>query len=113
MTYALCYNRIFFLIPNTVQATFNDPVAGYIDSLFGVNSLFVGVGTGILRVFNLKREAMGYHVDLIPADIAVNSTLIVARETTKLPKGECRIYNNVTCNVYKTTGSKLLSQSDL
>lgn len=47
---------------------------------------------------------MAYHCDLIPADIAVNSALIVARETSKLSKGDCRIYNNVTFNDYRTTG---------
>lgn len=51
---------------------------------------------------------MAYHCDLIPADIAVNSALIVARETSTLPKGECRIYNNVTFNSYKTTGCEYI-----
>lgn len=51
---------------------------------------------------------MAYHVDLIPADIAVNSSLIAARETSKLARGDCRIYNNVTFNAYKTTGCEFI-----
>lgn len=66
--------------------------------------MFVGVGTGILRVVKLKRNAKAYHADMIPADIAVNSTLIAAHEVSKLPKGSCPIYNNVTFNSYRTTG---------
>jgi hypothetical protein len=70
-------------------------------------SLFIGVGTGIVRVVRLKREEISYNIDLVPADIVVNSTLIVAKETSTLKTtGDCKIYNNVFSNVQKITGSE-------
>lgn len=91
---------------STVQATIKDPVSGYLESLFGMMSLMIGVGTGIVRVIRLKREEISYNIDLIPADIVVNSTLIVAKETSTLKRGDCKIYNNVFSNVQKITGSE-------
>lgn len=84
-----------------------EPVSGYLESAYGAMSLLLGGGTGVVRVIRFKKKSISYNIDLIPADICVNATLIIARETSLLERGNCKVYNNVLSNVQKISASKM------
>lgn len=77
-----------------VIATHKDPVPGYFDSLIGILGGLIGIQCGLLRVFRIHHKA---HMDVVPADIVINSVIAVSAAITKnahLPK----IYNCISSN---------------
>lgn len=58
----------------SVTTTYNDPIPGWTDNIYGFNGVVVGAATGALRIFHINN---GYRADIIPADIVTNATLAV------------------------------------
>ncbi|KAJ8939201.1 hypothetical protein NQ318_019442 [Aromia moschata] len=58
--------------PSIVIATVKEPVAGWIDNVYGATGILLGVALGLLRTLhgNSKNRA-----DMVPADYVVNSCL--------------------------------------
>lgn len=61
--------------PAIVIPTYKEPVAGWIDNMYGPTGIIVGVGAGLLRVFYGKKEN---HAELVPVDMCVNGILASA-----------------------------------
>lgn len=77
-----------------VIATYKDPVPGFFDSLLGPLGGLIVIQSGLLRVFRVHHNA---HMDVVPADIVINSILAVSAAVSKkdiLPK----IYNCISTN---------------
>ncbi|XP_039429448.1 fatty acyl-CoA reductase wat-like [Culex pipiens pallens] len=75
------YERIPVMIirPPIVVATFNEPIQGWVDNLYGMNGAIVGIGCGVLRVIQTGPDDMKN--DVMPADFVVNGTLAAIKYT--------------------------------
>lgn len=75
------YERIPVMImrPPIVISTFNEPVQGWSDNLYGMNGAVVGIGCGVLRVIQTGPDDMKN--DVMPADFVVNGTLAAIKYT--------------------------------
>lgn len=60
--------------PSIIMMTYSDPIPGWLNNVYGINGVFVGVGMGVLRIFYIDNRK---RADIIPADIVVNSSLAV------------------------------------
>lgn len=65
------FNFITFL----VIATLKEPVAGWIDNIYGATGVLLGVAVGLLRVLQGRSSN---HADMVPADYVINSVLAAA-----------------------------------
>ena len=77
-----------------VIATFKDPAPGFFDSILGPLGGLIGIHCGLMRVLRIHHNA---HMDVVPADIVINSILAVSAAVSKkdyLPK----IFNCVSTN---------------
>lgn len=55
-----------------VIATVKEPVAGWIDNLYGATGVLLGAAVGLLRTLNCKPSNRS---DMVPADYVINSCL--------------------------------------
>ncbi|XP_033219426.1 fatty acyl-CoA reductase wat-like isoform X2 [Belonocnema kinseyi] len=59
-------------------ATYKEPLPGWIDTIQGLNQAMVGVGLGIIRLFNVDGNA---NLHVVPADWTCNALIGTAYET--------------------------------
>lgn len=84
-----------------VQSVNKDGFPGFADQITGPVGLGAGVLVGFIRVIKASTKNC---LDVVPADIVVNSTLAIAWETSKREKGqEVNIYNCAIGKIRKTT----------
>lgn len=79
-----------------------DTFPGFADKLIGPIGLGVGVMAGLIRIIKANRSTS---LDVIPADIVVNSILAIAWKTADRDD-HVSIYNSSICSVRKTTVSE-------
>lgn len=60
--------------PSIIMMTYEDPIPGWLNNVYGINGVFVGVGMGVLRIFHIDNTK---RADIIPADVVTNSSLAV------------------------------------
>lgn len=82
-----------------------DPIAGFTDTVLGYLGLCLGHGTGALRTLYLADPLN--RLNAIPADCAINSILVVARESLK---SDCnpKIFNSVSLESCLPTFSEFI-----
>jgi len=72
----ICNNNnstiIFYIL---VMPTLKEPIPGWIDNFYGPIGLFVGGGTGIMRVACLNKTV---NEDAVPVDIVIKAIIVVA-----------------------------------
>ncbi|XP_014245937.1 fatty acyl-CoA reductase wat-like [Cimex lectularius] len=79
--------------PAIITNTRSEPMGGWIDNLYGPVGLAMGIGTGLIRVFNADINAVGA---MVPADMTVNAILAAAYKTSLMgPTREMPVYNFV------------------
>lgn len=61
--------------PSIITTTYNDPVPGFTDNVYGVNGVVVGAGVGVLRILHIDNKLKA---NIVPADFVVNSILALA-----------------------------------
>ncbi|XP_048487844.1 fatty acyl-CoA reductase wat isoform X1 [Plutella xylostella] len=66
--------------PAIVVSTYEEPVRGWTDSLYGPTGLMIGIGTGVLRTMYMDTSKVA---DLVPVDLTVNAILASAWHTAK------------------------------
>ena len=76
------------------MATYKDPVPGYFDSLLGPLGGLIGIQCGLMRVLRIHHKA---YMDVVPADLVINSVLAVSAAISKTPHLP-KIYNCVSSN---------------
>ncbi|KAL4711343.1 hypothetical protein ACJJTC_019184 [Scirpophaga incertulas] len=88
---------ICILRPSIVVSTYEEPVRGWTDSMYGPTGLIIGIGTGVLRTMYLNNDIVA---DMIPVDLVVNGILAATWYTGKTYKenqtSEIPIYNFVS-----------------
>ncbi|CAG9854301.1 unnamed protein product [Phyllotreta striolata] len=67
--------------PSIVIATVKEPVAGWINNIYGATGVLLGVAVGLLRVLHGKSSN---HADMVPADYVINSVLAAAWEVATI-----------------------------
>ncbi|VVD02444.1 unnamed protein product [Leptidea sinapis] len=80
--------------PTTVVASLSHPFPGWVENLNGPPGVIATAGKGILHVFRIDKTKVA---DLLPVDIAVNTLIAVAWETTVDKLDTIRVYNSSTC----------------
>ncbi|KAJ0182878.1 hypothetical protein K1T71_000854 [Dendrolimus kikuchii] len=83
--------------PSIVISTYEEPVRGWTDSLYGPTGLIIGTGTGVLRTMYLDSNIIA---DLVPVDLTVNailaSTWYTAKNFKENQTSHIPIYNYVS-----------------
>lgn len=72
-----------------VVSTYREPVRGWIDNVYGPIGVIVGIGTGILRVYegNLDTNSC----DMVPVDLVVNGLICAAQQTADKYKNSTKM----------------------
>ncbi|XP_058793398.1 fatty acyl-CoA reductase wat-like [Phymastichus coffea] len=78
--------------PAVVISTYHEPVAGWIDNIYGPTGALVGGGAGLIRTMNMDGECVA---ELIPADLTVNALIATAWDVanSKNEDSDPPIYN--------------------
>lgn len=66
--------------PSIVIATWKEPVAGWINNLYGPTGCAVGSALGLLHTMHCDQKMVG---DMIPADYVVNAIMVAAWDIAK------------------------------
>lgn len=61
--------------PSIITTTYNDPLPGYTDNVYGVNGVVTGAGVGVLRILHIDNKLKA---NIVPADYVVNAMLALA-----------------------------------
>ncbi|XP_041970839.1 fatty acyl-CoA reductase wat-like [Aricia agestis] len=83
--------------PSIVISTYEEPLRGWTDSLYGPTGLVVGSGTGVLRTMYISTDKVA---DMVPVDLTVNaiiaSTWHTAKNFRENQTSDIPIYNYVS-----------------
>ncbi|CAH2988368.1 unnamed protein product [Chilo suppressalis] len=83
--------------PAIVVSTYEEPVRGWTDSVYGPTGIVIGIGTGVLRTMYMDLDTVA---DMVPVDLVVNAILASAWHTAKNYKenqtSDIPIYNFVS-----------------
>ncbi|XP_036143711.1 fatty acyl-CoA reductase 1-like isoform X1 [Monomorium pharaonis] len=60
--------------PSVVMSSIREPFPGWIDNYYGIISLYIGAGKGVIRVVYLNTSC---HSNFVPVDIVVKAMLVV------------------------------------
>ncbi|XP_072948530.1 fatty acyl-CoA reductase wat-like [Epargyreus clarus] len=66
--------------PSIVISTYEEPIRGWTDSVYGPTGLVVGIGTGVLRTMYMDLNKVA---DMVPVDLTVNAIIASAWHTAK------------------------------
>ncbi|CAG4949291.1 unnamed protein product [Parnassius apollo] len=66
--------------PSIVVSTYEEPVRGWTDSVYGPTGLIIGIGTGVIRTMYMELDKVA---DMVPVDLTVNAILASAWYTAK------------------------------
>ncbi|XP_068621764.1 fatty acyl-CoA reductase wat-like isoform X2 [Battus philenor] len=66
--------------PSIVISTYEEPVRGWTDSVYGPTGLIIGMGTGVIRTMYMDLNKVA---DMVPVDLTVNAILASAWYTAK------------------------------
>ncbi|KAF2895081.1 hypothetical protein ILUMI_11093, partial [Ignelater luminosus] len=76
--------------------TVKEPLAGWIDNIYGSTGVFVGAALGLVRTLHCNRDCLA---DIVPADFVVNCSIAAAWQLNATRKGvEPVIYNYIVSN---------------
>lgn len=64
--------------PSMVLPTYDEPISGWIDNMYGPTGAGIGVSTGILRALYCTQNKIA---DMIPADYVINNIVVAAWDT--------------------------------
>ncbi|XP_012528500.1 fatty acyl-CoA reductase wat isoform X2 [Monomorium pharaonis] len=85
--------------PAIVISTYQEPMRGWIDNLYGPTGVAAGAGTGLLRSIHCDGSV---HANVVPADLAVNALIACAwdvandQRTNNKSRNDIPIYNYVS-----------------
>ncbi|KAK0079381.1 hypothetical protein PV325_001342 [Microctonus aethiopoides] len=82
--------------PAIVVSTYQEPIRGWIDNLYGPTGVAAGAGTGLLRSVHCDGSV---HANVVPGDMVVNALITTAWDVAKVHKDkieEIPIYNYVS-----------------
>ncbi|CAH2101865.1 unnamed protein product [Euphydryas editha] len=95
--------------PSVVISTYEEPVRGWTDSMYGPTGLVVGIGTGVLRTMYMDLNKVA---DMVPVDLTVNaiiaSTYHTANNFKENQTSHIPIYNFVSGNQNPITWKKFI-----
>lgn len=66
--------------PSIVVSTAKEPVAGWVNNIYGATGIVVGSAIGLLRTLHCDPDMVA---DIIPADYVVNAVLVAAWDIAK------------------------------
>lgn len=67
----------------TVISTYQEPIRGWIDNMYGPTGVAAGAGTGLLRSLHCNGS---YTANVVPGDMTVNALIASAWDVAKLKK---------------------------
>ncbi|XP_045458029.1 fatty acyl-CoA reductase wat-like [Melitaea cinxia] len=95
--------------PSIIISTYEEPVRGWTDSMYGPTGLVVGIGTGVLRTMYMDLNKVA---DMVPVDLTVNaiiaSTYHTANDFKENQTSHIPIYNFVSGSQNPITWSKFI-----
>ncbi|XP_026331281.1 fatty acyl-CoA reductase wat-like [Hyposmocoma kahamanoa] len=66
--------------PSIIIGTAKEPIAGWIDNVYGPTGVVVGAAVGLIHVLNCNPDAVA---DLVPGDMVVNACIATAWKTAR------------------------------
>nr|UYO73019.1 fatty acyl-CoA reductase [Phenacoccus solenopsis] len=82
--------------PSVIISTYKEPVRGWIDNVYGPIGVIVGVGTGILHVYEGSADRSS--ADMVPVDLVVNGLICAAKATAE--NYDAKNKNDVNTPIY-------------
>lgn len=81
--------------PAIVVSTYQEPVRGWIDNLYGPTGVAAGAGTGLLRSLHCDGSV---HANVVPGDMVVNALIATAWDVCEVHRtqSDIPIYNYVS-----------------
>lgn len=79
--------------PAIVIPTYQEPLKGWIDNMYGPTGIIVGVAAGLLRVLHIHQDN---NAELVPVDLCVNSMIASAYDIGTNSYEEPPVYNYVS-----------------
>lgn len=64
--------------PSIITTTFNEPLSGWINNVYGVTGIIIGSAIGLLRTLPCKSENVA---EVIPADYVISNIICSAWDT--------------------------------
>ncbi|CAG4986109.1 unnamed protein product [Colias eurytheme] len=103
---------ICILRPSIVISTYEEPVRGWTDSVYGPTGLVVGIGIGVLRTMYMDLDKVA---DMVPVDLCVNaiiaSTYHTAKNFRENQTSNIPIYNFVSGSQNPTTWGEFIESN--
>ena len=88
---------------STVTASLLEPFPGWVDNLNGPTGIIVGAGKGVIRTMHCNGH---YNADIIPVDIVVNETIIIAKERGETSQLERPMVYNLSVDEVSSVDDK-------
>ncbi|XP_043522128.1 putative fatty acyl-CoA reductase CG5065 isoform X2 [Frieseomelitta varia] len=79
--------------PSVIGASLKEPCPGWVNNIFGLTSIFMLVGNGIIRAMLVKRSK---RLNLVPVDYVVDMIICAAWHVTLYRNNEVKVYNSTS-----------------
>ncbi|XP_060601049.1 fatty acyl-CoA reductase 1-like [Ruditapes philippinarum] len=90
--------------PSIVGATYQEPIAGWVDNLNGPTGLFAAIGKGVLRTMKGDFNATA---DIIPVDLATNMLITIGWYTAIHKPAEMKVFNCTSGQINRFTWGQM------
>ncbi|XP_045176166.1 fatty acyl-CoA reductase 1-like [Mercenaria mercenaria] len=90
--------------PSIVGATYQEPIAGWVDNLNGPTGLFAAIGKGVLRIMKGDFSATA---DIIPVDLATNMLIAVGWYTAIHKPDALKVFNCTSGQINRFTWGQM------
>ncbi|KAG5679399.1 hypothetical protein PVAND_008967 [Polypedilum vanderplanki] len=76
--------------PAIITVTYDEPIEGFADNIYGLNGVLAGAGAGVLRIVCIRND---FKANIVPADYTINLIMAISLYTMTLENN----FNFIRC----------------